>query len=234
MAVVRQLVDLKPRVLRRERLSDQIFSVVLESIRSGDYGPDDLITEPVLAAQLSVSRTPIREALFRLVGNGILTERGHGYCLPVLSAADVKRMFDVRLLLEADILRLISSKDNVGDLSALVTCSEEEGAAIEAGEGRAFVAANTRFRRALFSLCDNQFLTMAADHCNDRMQAYRTVTLADPDNQARVATDHRSLVEAMSLGDMPRATAIYLGTLKKAQAAYSAVASGHLSAATTS
>ena len=97
---VSELAAGKPRVLRRERLSDQVFDWVLESIRSGDYGPDDLITEPTLASALEVSRTPIREALFRLVGNGILTERGRGYCLPLLSRGEVAHMFHTRLLVE--------------------------------------------------------------------------------------------------------------------------------------
>lgn len=211
----------RPRVLRRERLSDQVFDWVLEAIRSGDYGPDDLITEPALAAQLETSRTPIREALFRLVGNGILTERGRGYCLPLLSRAEVGHMFHTRLLVEADILRQIPPRP---DVSALRAASEAEQAAIRADAPRDFVAANTAFRRALFDLCDNRYLTEIADHCNDRMQAYRSVTLADPGNRAAVAEDHAAVVDAFARGDLAAGGARYLATLNRAQAAYAAMA----------
>ena len=211
----------KPRVLRRERLSDQVFDWVLDSIRSGDYGPDDLITEPALAVQLETSRTPIREALFRLVGNGILTERGRGYCLPLLSPGEVAHMFHTRLLVEADILRQIPDRP---DVTALTAASEAEKAAIRADAPRDFIAANTAFRRALFDLCPNRFLTEIADHCNDRLQAYRSVTLAEAANRAAVAEDHAAVVAALARGDREGAAARYLDTLGRAQAAYAAVA----------
>lgn len=211
----------KPRVLRRERLSDQVFDWVLEAIRSGDYGPDDLITEPTLAAQLETSRTPIREALFRMVGNGILTERGRGYCLPLLSPAEVAHMFHTRLLVEADILRQIPDRP---DVTALKAASTAEKAAIRADLPRDFIAANTGFRRALFDLCPNRFLAEIADHCNDRMQAYRSVTMAEAATRETVAEDHAAVVAALALGDHDRAARLYLDTLGRAQAAYEAVA----------
>ena len=215
----------KPRVLRRERLSDQVFDWVLDSIRCGDYGPDDLITEPALAAKLETSRTPIREALFRMVGNGILVEKGRGYCLPLLSKPEVAHMFHTRLLVEGDILRQIAASHPQPDVTALRACGAAEQAALTQDTPRAFVAANTRFRHALFALCDNRFLTEIADHCNDRMQAYRTVTLADAANRAAVAHDHAAVVACMAQGNMTGATTRYLATLKRAQAAYAAMAS---------
>jgi DNA-binding GntR family transcriptional regulator len=211
----------KPRILRRERLSDQVFEWVLESIRSGDYGPDDLITEPALATALQTSRTPIREALFRLVGNGILTERGRGYCLPLLNPGEVAHMFHTRLLLEKDILRQIPANP---DVTALKAASDAEKAAVRADLPRDFISANSGFRRALFDLCANRFLTQIADHCNDRMQAYRSVTLADAANRAAVASEHGAVVEALTRGDLDTAAERYLATLDRAQAAYAAVA----------
>ena len=211
----------KPSVLRRARLSDQVFDWVLDNIRSGLYGPDDLITEPALATALQTSRTPIREALFRLVGNGILTERGRGYCLPLLSREEVAHMFHTRLLVERDILRQI---DAAADVTVLRQASDAEHAAIRADAPRDFIAANTRFRKALFDLCANRFLAEIADHCNDRMQAYRSVTLTDADNRAAVAAEHASVVDALERGDTQGAAARYLATLERAQSAYMSVA----------
>lgn len=211
----------RPRVLRRARLSDQVFDWVLDSIRSGDYGPDDLITEPALATELETSRTPIREALFRLVGNGILIEHGRGYRLPLLSREEVAHVFHTRLLVEGDILRQIGPQP---DVSVLRRASEDEKAAIRADTPRDFVAANTRFRRALFDLCQNRFLAEIADHCNDRMQAYRSVTLADAATRAAVAKAHAAVVSALARSDPATARRRYLDTLHRAQTAYTEVA----------
>lgn len=213
--------DEKPRVLRRQRLSDQVFDWVLAAIRCGEYGPDDLITEPALAKSLETSRTPIREALFRLVGNGILAERGRGYCLPVLGPDEMEHMFHTRLLIEADILRQIPERP---DVTALSAASEAEQAANRANAPRDFITANTAFRTALSDLCANRFLTEIADHCNDRMQAYRSVTLADATNRAAVAAEHAAVVEALARGDRETAATRYLATLGRAQAAYAAMA----------
>lgn len=212
------------RALRKERLSDRIVTLVLDGIRSGDYGPDDLITEPGLTERLETSRTPVREALFRLVGNGVLSERGRGYCLPVLSAPEVAHMFGVRRLVEGEIMRLIAAAGSVRDLAALRNCGARERAAIERTEVRDFIAANTRFRQQLFATCDNRFLVEIADDCNDRMQAYRAVTLTDQANRRRVSESHEQLIAALAENRGADALAIYLAMLDDAAAAYAAIA----------
>lgn len=208
-------------LLQRKRLSDQVMDLMLGAIRDGAYGPEDLITEPALAKRLGISRTPVREALFRLVGNGVLEERGRGYCLPVLSEVEVGQMFHLRQLLEGDILRLIAlNPPDLQGLAALDDAAAAEQASAEMHAPAPFLAANTAFRRALFSLCANRYLTAMADHCNDRLQAYRAATLTDPATRRGVAAAHLSLCAALRVGDVAGAARRYLDQLDLAKDAY--------------
>lgn len=209
--------------LERRRLSDQVLDLMLAAIRDGAYGPQDLITEPALAERLGISRTPVREALFRLVGNGVLQERGRGYCLPVLSEVEVGHMFHLRQLLEGDILRQIAQRlPPARGLAALEAAAQAELASTDLPVPAPFLAANTAFRQALFALCANRYLTAMADHCNDRLQAYRGATLSAPAARRGVATAHLALCAALRAGDMERAARRYLDQLDLARVAYAA------------
>ena len=69
----------KPLAQPRQRLADQVYGQIMEAIRSGEIGPDERIVQEKLAEEFAISRTPIREALFRMQQEGILelTEGGN-------------------------------------------------------------------------------------------------------------------------------------------------------------
>lgn len=70
------------------------FNTVVELIRQREIVPGQRLFEPDLSKRLSMSRTPLRTALSRLVAEGILVkERGRkGYLLPALSSEDMRQI----------------------------------------------------------------------------------------------------------------------------------------------
>jgi len=65
-------VALKSIKIQRRRLADEVYDQLLASITVGDIGPDDRLVQERLAAELDISRTPVREALLRLEQEGVL------------------------------------------------------------------------------------------------------------------------------------------------------------------
>jgi DNA-binding GntR family transcriptional regulator len=90
-------------LLRRPaRLGDEVYSAIFARIMSLDIAPGVRISVDAMARQLGVSQTPIREALTRLEGEGLVSKTHLvGYsAAPQLSARQFAELYELRLLLE--------------------------------------------------------------------------------------------------------------------------------------
>ena len=95
---------------------DRIRSLIL----SGDVPPGTRLGQVDLAQQLGVSRTPVREALRRLTGEGLVDfEDQRGFRVAALALDDVVRRLEVRLLLEPGAARMAAERRTEEDLAAL-------------------------------------------------------------------------------------------------------------------
>ncbi|WDR01263.1 GntR family transcriptional regulator [Devosia algicola] len=109
---------------RPARLGDEVYGRIFSQIMSLDIAPGGKISVDALARELGVSQTPIREALGRLEGEGLVTKTHLvGYrAAPRLSAQQFDDLYDLRLVLEpyaaAAAARKISDSD-IGHLLAL-------------------------------------------------------------------------------------------------------------------
>jgi DNA-binding GntR family transcriptional regulator len=91
---------------KRVMLAESIADSVAEAIATRLLRPGDRVVETALAEKLGVSRVPIREALKVLHAQGILAGGGHrGYRVAEFDALTVEKVFEVRLMLEAILLR---------------------------------------------------------------------------------------------------------------------------------
>ena len=101
-----------------------VVSLAYERIRalilSGDVAPGTRLGQVDLAERLGVSRTPVREALRRLTGEGLVAfEDQRGFRVAELALNDVVRRLEVRLLLEPGIARIAAARRTDEDLAAL-------------------------------------------------------------------------------------------------------------------
>ena len=95
---------------------DRIRALIL----SGDVAPGTRLGQVDLAERLGVSRTPVREALRRLTGEGLVDfEDQRGFRVAALALDDVVRRLEVRLLLEPGAARIAAERRTEEDLAAL-------------------------------------------------------------------------------------------------------------------
>src|SRR5690348_14156306 len=86
-----------------QTLSEQIFSLVRDRIISGRIPVDTAIRQDALAAELGVSKIPLREALARLEQEGLLVSQANrGFFVRPLNADEVEEVYALRLKLEPD------------------------------------------------------------------------------------------------------------------------------------
>ncbi|WP_189435292.1 GntR family transcriptional regulator, partial [Mesorhizobium sp. M1E.F.Ca.ET.041.01.1.1] len=86
---------------RTATLSDRVYGIVRESLRSGVYKPGEKITHRAIASQLEVSVTPVREAITRLVSEESLSMAGPKTIkAPSLTRSDLDEITKIRVNLE--------------------------------------------------------------------------------------------------------------------------------------
>ncbi len=105
---------------RPHSVREAAYAHLRGSILAGSLPPGARISEPGLAEQLGVSRTPVREALQRLSQEGLVELLpGKGARVRTLSANEVREVYDVRALLEAEAAALAAQNASAAELNAL-------------------------------------------------------------------------------------------------------------------
>jgi len=126
-------------------LSEQIYEIVRERILAGDLAPGAPVRQDSLAADLGVSKIPLREALSRLEQDGLLTSYpNRGYVVRPLSTEEATEIFQLRLQLEPQAAAAACKLANAAQqqeasarLASFEADQEREGAD-RAGGNRAF------------------------------------------------------------------------------------------------
>jgi len=187
---------------RPESLSDRVYSTLREFLRAGRVPIGRPLAEAALAAQLGVSRTPVREALARLASDGLLVSDGRSFTVPALTDGDVEDIYALRFLLEPEALREIAAaRPSRKTLAPLRRALEDMGEAHAVGDGAEFMEANYRYRTAWMALIPNRRLARAIELYADHVRYLRAFTLGDAAVRAVVLKGLRRLQAALTAGD---------------------------------
>jgi len=194
------------RVATSSRIADQLR----EAVMSGILPQGSQVGEVVLAAQLGVSRGPLREAMQRLVQEGLLRSVPHrGIFVVELTDADVRDIYDARLVVESAAMLAIMRRADVAKATRrLDTAVARMAAAAERGDGAALGRGDLAFHELLVALSGSARLQRMASTLlvETRMcLAALTDTYVAP---ARLVEEHSEIVAAIRSGDTSRALAI--------------------------
>ncbi|MDP9793442.1 DNA-binding GntR family transcriptional regulator [Catenuloplanes nepalensis] len=141
-------------------LRDDAYAELRHRIVNLVYAPGQRLFERDLAAELSVSRIPLREALQSLRNDGLVVSvPRQGVVVAHFTADDVRDLFDVRESLESLAARLAAARvgdDGLGRLRASMAAART---ALGAGDDSAVAAANAAFHRELVVMAANPLLS---------------------------------------------------------------------------
>lgn len=158
------LPPLAPVSSRSGVIADAIRTAILQ----GQFAPGQTLVERTLAAQLGVSKTPVREALIALSSSGLVSvSLNRGVSVRRLDLTDIRKIYELRLLLEPwAIGRATRHRAPVTDRAATEALNEARGL-LGADDHAALSLANRRFHRALYTPCDNELVTTKLDELQD-------------------------------------------------------------------
>ena len=159
-------------------LADQVHRTLREYLGSRVLKPGQPLQEATLALRLGVSRTPVREALARLLSEGLIAGEGRSFMVPILSDADVDEIYQLRGILEPAALAWVAQSNyQLGALQELERAFAQAKAAHVSGDADAFREANTRFHQAWQGQVTNQRLIHAIELYAGHVRYLRVLTL---------------------------------------------------------
>jgi DNA-binding GntR family transcriptional regulator len=192
-----------------QRLGDKVYRSLLEAIATNRLAQGARIQEDVLAAQMGVSKTPVREALKRLEAEGFIRLAPHRTPeVRRLEASDIEDLYRVREYLERLAARAIAAArapEVLARLEELQAAAEARMAVGEPVEIAESVSYNHQFHRLIFEGSGNRRLKRLY-HLLDvdiRRLAYQSVRVAGRQRDAVV--QHRAILAAITAGDADRA-----------------------------
>jgi DNA-binding GntR family transcriptional regulator len=193
-------------VIARTNLRSQIRTELLERIRTGAMEADDSINEVQLAAELGVSRTPLREALIALESEGILaSSNGRGFRTLPLSAHELAELAPIIGALESLALELTPVEDLPGIGARLTRLSAEFSA--ELVEHKLVQEKDDEWHHAMLSQCPNVRLLETIEGVRTQFHRYEALLVPSEQLVERVAAEHAAIAERITASDVAGACA---------------------------
>jgi DNA-binding GntR family transcriptional regulator len=183
----------------KERTYDRLKAYLL----SGKIEPGRRIHQERCAGILNVSRTPVREALQRMVSEG-LVERSEdrGFRVAQLNVDELEELFDMRSVLEAFAMRLVCQRITEEAIEKLERCVEESEAALLRKDPDGVFDANTSFHSTLYSLIrDRKRFLSTLSNMKEHILKYRKQTLMHLDRAEKSIAAHKKIVFALRTKD---------------------------------
>lgn len=107
---------------KNQSIKELVYEGILNDIIQGVYPANSILNERTLVEKYGVSKTPVREALVQLCGEGILKNiPRYGYQLPVITPSEINAIIEYRIVLETGALRKtmkIITREQIDKLNA--------------------------------------------------------------------------------------------------------------------
>jgi DNA-binding GntR family transcriptional regulator len=185
-------------------LSDEIFNALVKDIMSGAARPGDRLDEPSISRKFNVSRTPIREALRRLSGAGLvdITPR-RGVSVAQINAEQLNDMFEALAEFEGLCARLSAVRMSNLEKRRLEILNANNHSRIDEGDTD-LVALNNDFHELIYKGARNASIASATRSFRQRLAPFRSLQFV-PGHTEYAFHEHDAIVAAIVCSDAERA-----------------------------
>lgn len=192
-------------MLPRRTLTDAAADALRERILAGRLVAGTPLRQEALAAELGVSRVPLREALHRLEAEGLVVLAPHrGAVVAELPVAAAAELFELRALVESDLARRAVPRLTRADDAALGRTARAFEAAAAGGDPLEWGAANRALHLALYAPAGRPETLEVVERLHDRCDRLLRLQLALTDGLPRAVREHRAIVAAARARDARR------------------------------
>ncbi|AMC99480.1 MULTISPECIES: GntR family transcriptional regulator [Halomonas] len=203
--------------------ADRVYQIIRKRILDGQYPPGSYVREAAIGQELELSRTPIREALRRLVSDGwVEAIPHHGAQVVSWTQRDVEEVFELRVLLEPQVARRAASRIDRAQLDKLESLAERmEELCREMGENalEAIAVLNDDYHARLMAAAGSPRLQRLLETIVQVPVSRRSYHHYTQEELAGSMNHHRELLRALDAGDGDWAASVMRAHLLAARAA---------------
>jgi DNA-binding GntR family transcriptional regulator len=194
-------------VIERQTLRAQIRAELIRRMTAGELQMGDGINEAQLAAELGVSRTPLREALIAMENEGLIESTvGKGFRFAPANEKEFLELYPVLAALEALALESSPPEHLAKIAPALIEKATEFSA--DVGQHGLIMQNDAEWHDMLLSGCPNERLMELITTLKVALRRYEVLLVPDEESVRRSAGEHLRLAQQLAAGDLPGAIAV--------------------------
>ena len=183
-------------------VADSVYDQLWRRIVNREFQPGDRLVEEALAQELGTSRTPVREALLRLGQTGIVQLSGRkGFSIPVITAADVTELYDLRTAIETFAIR--RATPSISDQEIEIHRGLQQAALHQSQGGdpataEAFFRADLSLHSVLHSLGGNRRSTRILSEVMGQLSLLSMRASLVPEKNRLAIAEHQVILDALA------------------------------------
>ena len=189
-------------LLQSSSLTSVVQQEIERQILQGELAPGAKLIEAALAAQLGVSRGPVREAFRMLEEAGLVRqEKNRGVFVRDIPLDEAMEIYDLRAMMDEAVGRMLATAITAEQMKALRSMVDAMERAVKAGEADRYHLLNLEFHDRLVEFTGNRKLTAIYRRLINELSLFRRLNLADAKLLPISASEHRAIVKAIASGD---------------------------------
>lgn len=189
-------------------LRDRVYAQLRATVLDGGFGTRERLSDVRLAARFGVSRTPVREALARLLADGLIERGEDGFHVAVLGLAQLRDLYELRITLELRGIARAIEDPGVRHDPGVIDAELERWYVMRerppAPDPR-FVVQDERFHAELSRASGNPALTDALVAVGERIRRVRMYDFLTEDRVRTTVTEHIEIMELVRTGRLDEA-----------------------------
>lgn len=193
-------------IVNRTFIRDDVYKSLLEWIIKGDLEPGEKLKDKELAAQLGVSRTPVREALRKLEDEGLVETAANRWTrVAPITLRDAECIYPIIQALEGLALAFAFPNISAQHIRCLQTANDRLKAALDRNDPQAAMQADAALHQTLIDAANNPELSTILKQLKTKYKRIELAYFSQADLRLASFEEHQRLIAALKIKDFEAA-----------------------------
>jgi len=189
--------------IKKDALSNLVYDKIKLMILDGALKPGQKINKKELTEQLSVSQTPVNEAIIKLTGEGLIEQyERKGFFIKIFTYKDLKEFFAIRAGMEGVALRLCVEEQPDDVLDKLTHFFDNFSLPLNETSYKRYIKADQAFHQKIIELSKNSIIINFNQNFDFIMKSYQKGLIRPPEESL---PEHKAIVKAVRNRDPEQA-----------------------------
>jgi len=183
-------------------LSQKVYEILKKEIIQGILEPGSSVSENKLATKLKVSRTPIREAMGKLIEERLVkTSPNKKMTISDVSITDIKEVLMIRGALEGLSASIASKRISDQEIDRLEKIVKQMHICVDENNLSTYFKADDEFHDLILKVCDNKWIDKIRRNLSNIIYRYRFKSLSVPGRLKHSLEEHKAILESLKRHD---------------------------------